>query len=128
MAKTDFPLSIDRRRLLVCAAALPAVSIVPGAQRAEHLANVVQPSAPPPAVPALNVTAATARRLLEISRLAGVRAFRGGSSQGNLGRDAKAPPRSGRNSKLATELDRGNVPPEPSPHNPTAAVSGYTQD
>ena len=35
MAKADFPLSMDRRRLLFSAAALPAASIVPGIQGGE---------------------------------------------------------------------------------------------
>jgi hypothetical protein len=67
MAKEDFPLNIDRRRLLVSAVALPAASVVPGIQCGEpvNLAGAVQPT--PSTVPALNVCAATARRLAEIA-------------------------------------------------------------
>ena len=65
MAKTDFPLNIDRRRLLVSAAALPAAGFVPGVK---GIGPADATCLPPTAVPALNVCAATARRLLEIAR------------------------------------------------------------
>ncbi len=70
MAKTDFPLNIDRRRLLVGAAALPAASMVSVAKRAEALSPIgaAQPLSPPSPFRALNVSAATARRLLEIAQ------------------------------------------------------------
>jgi len=70
MAKTDFRLNIDRRRLLVSAVALPAASVVPGIQCGGPVnrAGAAQPLSPPSAVPALNVCAATARRLAEIAR------------------------------------------------------------
>jgi hypothetical protein len=70
MAKADFPLNIDRRRLLATALALPAASIVPGFQGGEpaNLAGAAQPLSPPSAAPALNVSVATARRLAEIGR------------------------------------------------------------
>jgi hypothetical protein len=67
MAKADFPLNINRRRLLVSSAALPvavAASGMPCAAERLTLADVAQP----PTVPTLNVSAAMARRLLEIAR------------------------------------------------------------
>jgi hypothetical protein len=67
MAKTDFPLSMHRRRLLVSVAAVPVASILPGMQCVEPL-SLADAAELPSAVPALNVSAATARRLLEIER------------------------------------------------------------
>jgi len=69
MARTDFPLTIDRRLLLISAAALPAASMVReiGCGEPGNLAGAVQPLLPPSSVLALNVCAATARRLLEIA-------------------------------------------------------------
>ena len=66
MATRDFHLSMNRRCLLTSAAAMTAAGIVPGADPAN--ASVVLPSALTPEVPVLNVSAATARRLLEIAR------------------------------------------------------------
>jgi hypothetical protein len=70
MAGQEFPVNIDRRRLLVSAAALPAASIMPEIQCGEplNLADAAQPLSPPSTLPALNVCAATARRLAEIAR------------------------------------------------------------
>jgi hypothetical protein len=67
VAKTDFPGSIDRRRLLVSVAAVPAISILAGTQCVEP-PSLADAAELPSAVPALNVSAATARRLLEIER------------------------------------------------------------
>ena len=70
MARPDFPLNIDRRRLLTSAAAVTATGIVPGVKRADAAASPgffqssqLTPEAEPP-----NFCAATARRLLEITR------------------------------------------------------------
>ncbi len=70
MAKHDFPLNIDRRRLLISAAARPAASIVPEIQGGDPLnrAGAAQPLSPLTTLPALNVCPGTARRLLEIAR------------------------------------------------------------
>ena len=69
MAKTDFPLNISRRRLLVSAAALPAASIVPIGKPADTAAAAaVQSSAIAPEAEAANVCAVTATRLAEIAR------------------------------------------------------------
>jgi hypothetical protein len=69
MARPDFPLSMDRRRLLTTGAAVATAAI---ALRADHvdaaLADTVQLPALTPEVPPLNVCAATARRLMEIAR------------------------------------------------------------
>jgi hypothetical protein len=66
MAKSDFPLRIDRRRLLASALAATSAYIVPGVKLAA--ADVIQSSPltlePEPA----NFCPATARRLLEIAR------------------------------------------------------------
>jgi hypothetical protein len=69
MAKTDFPLNIDRRRLLTSAVAVTATGIVPGARPAKSAARtfVQLPQVMSEAGPA-NVSAAMARRLLEIAR------------------------------------------------------------
>jgi hypothetical protein len=70
MARPDFPLRIDRRRLLTSAAAVTASGILPGVKRADAAAapDFFQSSpltleAEPP-----NFCAATARRLTEIAR------------------------------------------------------------
>jgi hypothetical protein len=69
MAKTDFPLTIDRRRLLATGAAAATAAIAPGAGSVEAaLANAAQPASLPAEAPPLNVCAATARRLLDIAR------------------------------------------------------------
>jgi hypothetical protein len=69
MAEADFPLSINRRRLLATGAAVVTAAIVPRADRVDAaLADTVQLPALTPEVPPLNVCAATARRLLEIAR------------------------------------------------------------
>jgi hypothetical protein len=71
MAKPDFPLNIDRRRLLTSAAATVTAtgSILPGVKLADGAAADVLQSSPltPKAEPA-NLSAATARRLMEIKR------------------------------------------------------------
>ena len=69
MARRDFPLNINRRRLLATGAAAATAAIAPGAGSVEAaLADTVQLPALTPEVPPLNVCAATARRLLEIRR------------------------------------------------------------
>jgi hypothetical protein len=69
MAKPDFSLGIDRRRLLTTGAAAATAAIALRADRVDvALADTVQLSALTPKVPPLNVCAATARRLMEISR------------------------------------------------------------
>jgi hypothetical protein len=69
MARPDFPLSIDRRRLLASATAVTASGIVPSARPAKSAARpfVQLPQVTSEAGPA-NVSAATAGRLLEITR------------------------------------------------------------
>jgi hypothetical protein len=70
MARPDFPLSINRRRLLTsAAAAATATGILPGVKRGDAAAADVLQSSPltPKAEPA-TLSAATARRLLEIAR------------------------------------------------------------
>jgi hypothetical protein len=69
MARRDFPLSINRRRLLATGAAVATAAIALRADRVDAaLADTVQLPALTPEVPPLNVCAATARRLLEIAR------------------------------------------------------------
>jgi hypothetical protein len=69
MARRDFPLNIDRRRLLATGAAVATAAIALRADRVDAaLADTVQLPALTPEVPPLNVCAATARRLLEIAR------------------------------------------------------------
>jgi hypothetical protein len=69
MARRDFPLSIDRRRLLATGAAVATAAIAMRADRVDAaLADTVQLPALTPEVPPLNVCAATARRLLDIAR------------------------------------------------------------
>ena len=73
MAKTDTPQSdapivVDRRKLLAAAAAMTAVNTMPTMADAEAVPRPVQSSALPPGVQTQKVCAATARRLLEISR------------------------------------------------------------
>jgi hypothetical protein len=69
MARRDFPLNIDRRRLLATGAAVVTAAIVPRAESVKAaLANAAQPASLPAEAPALNVCAATARRLLDIAR------------------------------------------------------------
>jgi len=70
MAKLDFALNINRRRLLASAAALPAACVVPEIRCGGPLnpAGAAQPLSPPSTIPALNVSAATARRLGDIAR------------------------------------------------------------
>jgi hypothetical protein len=69
MARPDFPLSINRRRLLATGAAVATAAIALRADRVDvALADTVQLPALTPEVPPLNVCAATARRLLEIAR------------------------------------------------------------
>jgi hypothetical protein len=69
MAEADFPLNIDRRRLLATAAAVATAAIALRADRVDAaLADTVQRPALTPEVPPLNVCASTARRLLEIAR------------------------------------------------------------
>jgi len=69
MARRDFPLNIDRRRLLTTGAAVATAAIALRADRVDAaLADTVQLPALTPEVPPLNVCPATARRLLEIAR------------------------------------------------------------
>jgi hypothetical protein len=69
MARRDFPLSINRRRLLATGAAVVTSAIVPRAESAKAaLANAAQPASLPAEAPALKLCAATARRLMEIAR------------------------------------------------------------
>jgi hypothetical protein len=69
MARRDFPLNIDRRRLLTTGAAVATAAIALRADRVDAaLADTVQLQALTPEVPPLNVCPATARRLLEIAR------------------------------------------------------------
>jgi hypothetical protein len=70
MAKTDFPLCIDRRRLMTSAAAtVTATGILPGAKGADAAApDFLQSSQLTTKVEPANFCAATARRLLEIAR------------------------------------------------------------
>jgi hypothetical protein len=67
MAKRD---DIDRRRLLISAAALAAFGIEPGVEYAEaaNVTTAAQALSSAPGIQGLNVCAATARRLLEIER------------------------------------------------------------
>jgi hypothetical protein len=69
MATPDFPLKIDRRRLLTAAAGFTATGIVQDVKPANSAvsADVAQPSTTCETAPA-NVSAATACRLLEIAR------------------------------------------------------------
>jgi hypothetical protein len=68
MAKTDFPLSIDRRQLLTSAAAtVTATGILPGVKLADAAAADVLPPLTPKAEHA-NFCAATTRRLRAIAR------------------------------------------------------------
>ena len=69
MAKTDFPLNINRRRLLVSAAAIPVANIVPGAEPADTAADdVIQSSLITLEAEPATFCAATAARLAEIAR------------------------------------------------------------
>ena len=69
MAKTDFPLTIDRRRLLVSAAVLPAASVVSiGMPAGAATAGGIRSFATAPEAGAANVCSATATRLAEIVR------------------------------------------------------------
>jgi hypothetical protein len=69
MARRDFPLSIDRRRLLISAAAITTTGILPGVKLADAAAaDVLQSSPLTPKVQSVNFCAATARRLVEIAR------------------------------------------------------------
>ena len=69
MAKADFPLTIDRRRLLASAIALPAASIVPGVKPAgAAVAAPVRSFAMVLDAEAANFCAVTATRLAEIGR------------------------------------------------------------
>ena len=70
MARRDFPLSIDRRRLLKSAAALTATGVLPGVKRADAAAAPDLFQSPPLTleVEPGNFCVATARRLLDIAR------------------------------------------------------------
>jgi hypothetical protein len=69
MAEADFPLSINRRRLMTAAAAVTASGVLPGVKRADAAAADVLQSSPLTLEPEpANFCAATARRLLEIAR------------------------------------------------------------
>ena len=68
MARPDFPLSINRRRLMAAAAAtVTATGVVPGVKLADAAAADVLEPLTPKAEPR-NFCAATARRLLDIAR------------------------------------------------------------
>jgi hypothetical protein len=69
MARRDFPLSINRRRLLTSAATVTATGILPGVKRAAAAAAPDLFQSPPPTleVEPGNFCAATARRLVEIA-------------------------------------------------------------
>jgi hypothetical protein len=68
MARQDFPLNINRRRLL-SAAALPVASIVPGAEPADTAADdVIQSSLMTLEAEPATFCAATAARLAEIAK------------------------------------------------------------
>jgi hypothetical protein len=70
MARPDFPLNIDRRRLLAAGAAVATAAIALRADRVDAaLADTVQIPALTPEVPPLNVCAATARRESALNRL-----------------------------------------------------------
>jgi len=69
MARQEFPLSIDRRQLLVSAAAVTSARIVMGLERADTTASDLSQSSPPKVKAELmNFSASTARRLLDIAR------------------------------------------------------------
>jgi hypothetical protein len=70
MARPDFPLNIDRRRLLTSAAAtVTATGILPGVKLADAAAaDVLQSSPLTRKAEPRNFCAATARRLFEIAR------------------------------------------------------------
>jgi len=70
IARRDFPLSIDRRRLLTSAAAITMTGVVPDVNPANSAAarDFVQPSQMTLDAGPANVSAATARRLVEIAR------------------------------------------------------------
>ena len=72
MADADFPLNINRRRLLVSVAAVPVASILAGTHCAEspRLADAAEP---PSTVLAANFSAATVRRLREIAQRNAIR-------------------------------------------------------
>ncbi len=67
MAGPDFPLTINRRRLLASAVALPAASIVPGVRPVDAAAAaLIQSPTMAPEAEAANVCSVTATRLAEI--------------------------------------------------------------
>jgi hypothetical protein len=69
MAEPDFPLSINRRRLMAAAAAVTATGILSGVKLADAAAaDVLQSSALTLEAERANCCAATARRLVEIAR------------------------------------------------------------
>jgi hypothetical protein len=68
LAKPHFQRGINRRRLLASTAAVTAAAIVPGEATALSIATQEETGALAPPRPALNVCAATARRLAEIGR------------------------------------------------------------
>jgi hypothetical protein len=69
MARQEFPLSMDRRRMLISAAAVTATGTVPGVKPADAAAADVLQSPPlTHRAEPTNLSAATARRLLEIAR------------------------------------------------------------
>ena len=72
MARPNFPCSINRRSLITSAAAVTAAGFVPvaGPCNADpvRIVEALPPQSITPKVPALNVSATTARRLLEIKR------------------------------------------------------------
>jgi hypothetical protein len=69
MARPDFPLGINRRRMLASAAAVTTTSVLPGVKRADAAAPDFFQSSPLTLEARLrNFSAATARRLAEIAR------------------------------------------------------------
>ena len=69
MVRQDFPLNIDRRRLLTSTAAVTATGIMPGVKRADAAGpDFFQSSQMTSEAAPANVSAATARRLLDIAR------------------------------------------------------------
>jgi len=114
MARLDFPLNIDRRRLMTAAAAVTASGVLPGVKRADAAAapDLFQSPSLTLEVEPGNFCAATARRLVEIAlrnelrqeaklpllsvpkelrrmkeagRTGGVRPIRGGLREGGVG-------------------------------------------
>jgi hypothetical protein len=136
MARPDFPLNIDRRRLMTAAATVTTTAILPGVKFPD-VAAAADGLQPPPRTASsrtyesfrCNGSASFGNRLPkrtppgskfafafdcegtapdeEAGRTGGVRPVRGGPCQGGVGPVAQALSRSGRQPKLAAELDGG---------------------